>query len=228
MLLRFLNRLLTNSLKKIKSLFIPKLNDFIEYLLWKYRHVIIPKRMSDFGEHKGIRREQLVNLIKSKKDFKNLLELGCGSGINIEILSNEIKNSQFHGIDINKQVIMTNQKRLIGKNNCKFYNMNINNKNIFKANSFDYVLTDSVLIYQNPEKVLQILNEFKRIASKGIILREQCAEKTKYENHWIHNYKQILKDLKIEKYKLIKTYGQKGLWDKYGFIIDIEIGSLQS
>tara|TARA_A100001388_G_scaffold275967_1_gene262567 strand:+ start:61 stop:732 length:672 start_codon:yes stop_codon:yes gene_type:complete len=223
MLLVTLKRLLTNSLKRIKSLLNPKLNDYVEQFLWKYKHIIIPKRMKDFGEHRGIRREQLVNLIKSKKEFKNLLELGCGNGINIEILSKEIKNSQFHGIDINKKVIIENQKRAIRNNNCKFYFMNINNMNLFKTNSFDYVLTDSVLIYHSPEKVLKILNELKRIASKGIILREQCSEKTKYLDHWIHNYRKLIKEIGIQNYKFLKTYGQEGLWNQYGYIIDIEL-----
>jgi len=218
-----LSKIIIKILKKIKSLLNPKLNSYAEQFLWKYRHLIIPKRMSDFGEHKGIRRKQLVELVKSKKPFKNLLDIGCGNGINIDILSKEIPNSQFYGIDINKQVIRNNNKRSEGKNNCQFYVRNINDLFLFEANSFDYVITDSVLIYHNPKKVIKILSEFIRISSKGIILREQNADNVIYKGHWIHNYSNILEDLKIKKYKTIKTYGQKGLWEEYGQIIDIDL-----
>ena len=63
-------------LKKVKSLLSPKINSYAEQILWKYRHIIIPKRMTDFGEHKGIRREQLVNVVKSKNLSKVYLILG--------------------------------------------------------------------------------------------------------------------------------------------------------
>ena len=218
-----LNNIIINILKKIKSLLNPKLNFYAGQFLWKYRHLIIPKRMSDFGEHTGIRRKQLVELVKSKEPFINLLDIGCGNGINIDILSKEIPNSQFHGIDINKQVIRNNNKRAEKKNNCKFYVRNINDLFLFEANSFDYIITDSVLIYHSPKNIIKILSEFIRISIKGIILREQNSDNLIYKDHWIHNYSSLLEDLKIKKYKIIKTYGQEGLWGKYGYIIDIEL-----
>lgn len=212
-----------NILKKIKSLLNPKLNFYAEQFLWKYRHLIIPKRMTDFGEHKGIRRRQLVELVKSKEPFINLLDIGCGNGINIDILSKEIPDSQFHGIDINKYVIRNNKRRSEEKTNCEFYVRNINDLFLFKENSFDYIITDSVLIYHSPKSIIKILSEFIRISSKGVILREQNSDNLIYKGHWIHNYSKILEDLKIKKYKIIKTYGQKGLWSKYGYIIDIDL-----
>ena len=218
-----LREIIINILKKIKSLLNPKLNSYAEQILWKYRHLIIPNRMTDFGEHKGIRRKQLVELVKSKEPFINLLDIGCGNGINIDILSKEIPGSQFHGIDINKYVIRNNNKRSEEKTNCKFYVRNINDLFLFDSNSFDFVMTDSVLIYQSPKNIIKILSEFIRISSKGIILREQNSDNLIYKGHWVHNYSKLLKDLKIKKYKIIKTYGQKGLWEKYGYIIDIEL-----
>ena len=226
MLIRKLIKAIIYILKKVKSLLSPKLNSYAEQILWKYRHIIIPKRMTDFGEHQGIRREQLVNVVKSKKPFKSLLDIGCGNGLNIDILSNEIPYSEFHGVDINKKVIETNQKRSKSKINCKYYVRNINDLYLFKKKSFDYVMTDSVLIYHGPDRIMQILFEFKRIASKGIILREQSMEKSTYKGHWIYNYSKLIDDLGIEKYQILKTYGQEGLWDKYGYIFDIEIGNI--
>lgn len=207
--------------KKLKSTLGPRLNTYAEEILWKYRHKVINNFYSDFGERRGLRRKQIVDLVNSKAPFKNLLEVGCGNAINIDIISNEIPKSNFIGFDINKKIIELNKKRYQKKSNLNFYLRNINNLKLCKDNAFDYVLTDAVLIYIHPDKISKIISELLRISRKGLILKEQHSEKTKYFGHWIHNYTKILRDLKIKNFNIIKTYGQEGLWDKYGNIFDI-------
>jgi len=108
MIIRKFIKQFTPILKKIKTLLNPRLDTYAERFLWRYWHYIIPNSLSDFGEHKGTRREQIVNLIQSKVPFRSLIDIGCGNGLNVDILSKKIPDSQFHGIDINKKVIKLN------------------------------------------------------------------------------------------------------------------------
>ena len=172
---------------------------------------------------KGIRRTQTLNIIKSKGSFTNLLEIGCGNGISIDLLSKNIPNSHFTGMDLNKKIIEENKIRTKKIKNCEFINGNIKNLNDFENNNYDYILLESVLIYIEPKKLKNLILELIRIAKKGIVLREQSVTGGLYDSHYIHDFPKLFEELNLKNYTKLKALGQGGLWNKYGYIFDIDL-----
>lgn len=159
-----------------------------------------------FPQHKSI-----LNFVKNENP-ENILEIGCGFGRNINyLINNGINPGSITGIDISESMI--DSARSFLKNN----KIKLKVADVillpFKENSFDFVLSYSVLMHISKEKLDKALSEIIRVAKKNIIIVEQNYKPKKTEEaSWytfIHDYKKNLKNKKarIVKYKKDKING---------------------
>ena len=85
--------------------------------------------------------KKLLKLFKNE-NFSNLLDIGCANGELLNYLSEHIKNSSFHGVDISKKLI-ENAKE-ISSNKVIFSIKDISKKNC-KIGKFDRITCAGVL-----------------------------------------------------------------------------------
>ena len=99
-------------LRFAKRLLDPLFSKNIDYFLWKYKHLLLPKRLNEFGDNKIDNKYQIFHIIKSKESFESLLDVGCGAAITLDKLSNIYPSKYFCGIDINNQILKLNRIRV--------------------------------------------------------------------------------------------------------------------
>ncbi|WP_457556519.1 class I SAM-dependent methyltransferase [Candidatus Harpocratesius sp.] len=118
----------------------------------------------------------LSNLIITHNAPRNILDLGCGPGKHINLLSNKFPNDYFIGIDISEQMITIAQKTVISDNKRIEKNHNrikfiqkdfMQNNNDLEPNSFNFIysLGNSMLLIMQKhdpfivfEKISQLLS----------------------------------------------------------------------
>tara|TARA_B100000161_G_scaffold54168_1_gene35566 strand:+ start:331 stop:999 length:669 start_codon:yes stop_codon:yes gene_type:complete len=212
-------------LRFAKRLLDPLFSKNIDYFLWKYKHLLLPKRLNEFGDNKIDNKYQIFQIIKSKESFESLLDVGCGAAVTLDKLSNIYPSKYFCGIDINNQILKLNRIRVKKeiKNNLEFFNSDIYHLDRLEPNSFDIVLVEGVFLYINPKDLEKIILNLIKIAKKTLILRQISSKKVFYDDIWHHNFPDLFKKLAINNYKTIKVFDQPGEWSENGFIYDISI-----
>lgn len=95
---------------------------------------------------------------------KTILEVGCGYGRLLGILSERAK--KVVGIDFSKRMVTMAKAKLAGKGNVKIYLMGAN-KTMFKDENFDYVVCLDNSFGNMPNIELNVLKEMTRVCKKG-------------------------------------------------------------
>ncbi len=217
-------------LKIIYKKIIPE-NSSFQFFLWKYRHIIDKKYGSESIDLKDLNhphRFKIIDILK-KDSFTNVLEIGCGKGHNLFLLSENFPQLSFTGIDINKRSIEITKKYASEKkfSNISFSTKNFQNLKQIPDKQFDVVISDAVLIYVDSKIIDSITKEIIRIAKKRIILIEYFDEQTDalgyaFNRCWIRNYqllfKEFSKEILIEK---IEAGIWTENWEKFGRYIEI-------
>jgi SAM-dependent methyltransferase len=127
----------------------------------------------------GLTQDIFRSLIKSeilKLKPRNVLEVGCGIGLNILYFANFFKDIKFTGIDISNYAINKNNLALKKNNinNVEFYCKNAK-KLSFKKNTFD--LTYSVLALEQMNKIkFKVIREIKNVTKKKMIFIEPFVD----------------------------------------------------
>jgi ubiquinone/menaquinone biosynthesis C-methylase UbiE len=104
--------------------------------------------------------------IITKNKCSNIVDLGCGTGSQCKIISNNVK--QIIGLDISEKMIQIAKIKDI--NNTKFIVGDII-KNNFPNEKFDCTILSLVLHSNSKKTIKNILNESRRITKKkGIII----------------------------------------------------------
>jgi ubiquinone/menaquinone biosynthesis C-methylase UbiE len=127
----------------------------------------------------GLTHDIFISLIKSeilKLKPRNVLEVGCGIGLNIFYLAKIFKDIKFTGIDISDHAINKNNLFLKKNNinNVKFYCKNAK-KLSFKQNTFDLTYTVLALEQMNQIK-FKVIREIKSVTKKRIIFIEPFSD----------------------------------------------------
>ncbi|MFH1592507.1 MAG: methyltransferase domain-containing protein [Candidatus Woesearchaeota archaeon] len=132
--------------------------------------------------------DEEVNFLKKHiQPRKNILEIGCGYGRLLEVLS--LKAKKVIGIDYSKQLLNKAKQKLIGKTNAELRLMNAK-KLDFEDNSFDYVVCLDNTYGNMPGIEFQVLKEMVRVCKpKGEIIISVFSENAK--DVQIENYKRI-------------------------------------
>ena len=136
------------------------------------------------------RLKKLINLVDKYADPKNLLDVGCGSGVFIDYFNNIGVNTV--GVDLSKGMIdRCLNKKYINPNKVKFYFGAVENIK-FDEKKFDTVICSSVLEYIDNDEFF--LNSIYSSMEKGGYLFITVPNKL--------NKKRIREDL-IKKLKFI-------------------------
>lgn len=195
-------------------------------LFWKYRHLIDGNKwIMDYNDLNHPHRQKLIEIIGKQYPFHNILEIGCGLGSNLYLLSKKFPNAQLYGIDINSQIIKEG-KKLLEQNKIKNITLKVGNAlNIDYPNKyFDIVFSDACFLCISPNQIEIIVNEINRLSKKAIILNEyhssQINRYQKYKVYWVYNYKQFFPNL-IE-YKITHDLWNSEGWEKHGYIMEIK------
>ena len=155
-------------------------------------------KLSDFGISK------LPN-----NDYKQVLEIGCGAGRNIDALLKKYKNAFVTGVDYSplsvEKAIEFNKNN---SNRCKVIQGDVSNLNL-EANTYDLATAfETVYFWPNLDKCFKnVFNVLKEDGTFMIVneLEGTCELSLKYE--------QIIEGLKVYKieelYELLKVAGFK-------------------
>ena len=131
----------------------------------------------DFGDNYILRNRSetflLSNInffkkaLKKVKKIDSMIEFGANIGMNIKAIKSLGKIKIFKAIEINKKACFDLEK-VIGKENV-FQNSILDYKN---SEKFDLVLTKTVLIHINPEKLVAVYRKIYKSAKKYILIAE--------------------------------------------------------
>jgi pseudaminic acid biosynthesis-associated methylase len=113
----------------------------------------------------GITRTTMNQQFLSGLDIKNVLEVGCNRGEQLNLLwLNNDNIEDAYGIDINTYALKEARKGNIHLNFVKGSALDIP----FKDNYFDMVYTSGVLIHIHPDNLKQVMSEIYRVSKKYI------------------------------------------------------------
>ncbi|MBN1214313.1 MAG: methyltransferase domain-containing protein [Candidatus Lokiarchaeota archaeon] len=123
----------------VSSIFISPLDDsksYYDYIANDYDNLYIDN--ISLAENKIVQNTLSKYL---KKDY-NILDLGCGSGLGYELITDFLKNKfRYTGIDISSQMINIAKNKFRGIENIGFYTMDMTNLSFFKKNYFNAVIS---------------------------------------------------------------------------------------
>jgi ubiquinone/menaquinone biosynthesis C-methylase UbiE len=179
---------------------------------WIERNPLCESNFPILERHPHI--DKLIKILK-KIEFENILDIGCGCGVELSRIQKEFPKIEIAGIDINQETIDFCKYKLNGD-----FKVGQAESLPYPDKSFDIVMTDAVLIYIPSEKIEQVINEMKRVVKKALVMVEWHDNRmTKLGNfvrdHWVRDYEELLG--KIETIK-IDDFKDEG-WLSFGNII---------
>ena len=145
-------------------------------------------RRSGRGYDNAVWHNDFVSFLK-KNECKSVLELGCGTGVNLAHVKSKISSMNCFGFDLSKYHIDLGKKKYDGidikvgllKNALKE----------FEENSFDCVLCAGLLMHVLPREINFVIENIKRISSNGIFIFEQYKRKEfglRHSNNFVFYY----------------------------------------
>ena len=193
---------------KIVSLKSNILGTKMEERRWSRRKVEEIKK--GFSNLNHPHRNFLVEEIDTLSPFSNVLEVGCGYGANLYLLSQKFPQVKFTGIDINSSSIQEGKKWLLqeGISNIRLFIGRADELKQFGDKIFDIVFTDALLMYIGADKINRVLEEMLRISRKALIFLEQDYNHNPKNpsgsgiyrfGHWERHYLDLLKRFTSEK-----------------------------
>lgn len=163
-----------------------------------------------------------------------MLEIGCGAGPNLILLSRVFPSAHFFGIDINAAAIAEGKKWIaqIGLNNISLFKGRADDIKKLPDKSMDCVFSDATLMYIGPDKIQNIVSECLRVVSKKIFFLEYHSDEISeqgffYDGHWVYNYRALFCKY-VDKGCVTITPLLPDVWDspgwkRYGALIEITI-----
>jgi len=181
-------------------------------------------RIADWNQAYGTtinhpHRNSLMEVLR-EIEFDSVLEIGCNIAPNLQRIKNEFKRIRLAGCDINEQSIISARKILPAEANLWVSEAS---ELPFDDKSYDLVITDAILIYIDKKEIEKVRDEMLRVARKGIVMVEwQSNREDKIFGHWRRDYKKLFEGHRVHLNK-ITNWG--GLWNRFGYIIYVEIKS---
>lgn len=179
-------------------------------------------------------KDRLYLLGKIKLDeFNSVLEVGSKEGRNLRMIAKSFPNVKMAGIDISPDAVKIGNELLQkeGLTNVSLFERNADQLD-FANRSFDLVFVFAVLLYIDPKKILKVLSEMIRVATKRVLILEwhdpELLRRGVFTNHWIYNYEKLLEPFSNEIKSLEITNMPEDEfvdinWKKYGYYIDVKL-----
>lgn len=179
----------------------------------------------------------LTSRILSFTSIESVLEFGCSTGFNLYLLASKNPNIKFYGIDINRRFINVGKDiiREKGINNV-FLSCSRNGLlETFGDKSIDIIFTNAVMLYIDPHKIHDVINDMIRVARKRIIFSEWHKESPNgreyFQGNWVYNYNSLLSKYShpenIRITKITKELWDNDLWSDLGYVIELNVENLQ-
>ena len=140
------------------------------------------------------------DLASSLPEVQSILEIGCGTGIDLKLFSDSF---QIHGIDLNDHALEIGKKQLP---NVNFQKGNIT-KLPFDDSSIDFVFTHGFMNYLDDNVLEKGIAEMFRVSKKWIM---HCEKYEKIEKQIDENHK-------------FRNMGEKWLGYKIKFVSDVDL-----
>ena len=176
-------------------------------------------------------RQLLAKKVAAEKPQK-VLEIGCGWGQNLYILSQKIPEAELHGFDINRAAIRYAKKKIpkakLWRGTAETELEKIPDK------TYDVTYTNAALMYIAPQDIKQVMQNIIKITKKKIVLVELEPDNPEddplglgiYENgKWSRNYVALLTGLKkpIKISRIPRNTQLDEGWKRRGIIIEVKI-----
>lgn len=215
----------------------------IQEFIWQTRHIYKGKQWlkenwqtKDDPAIKKL-RSVMVQKIRSYSP-RSVLDFGCGTGPQLYLLSQVLKETKFLGLELNKHAVIFGQNKFKEENisNVELVYKTANYLSKIPDKSFDVIYTMAVMFYIGPDKIEKIAKEMLRIAKKAVILAEPNYPHTENDKngmgiyvggHWLRNFPDLFASLGINRQK-IKVTKAADLWGSDALrniaaIIEIEL-----
>jgi len=224
-----MKKLIKRLVRNIKRLLDKIIGTTVDELYWRFRSEAWAEKYLSPQSIAHPHRQFLIGRISRYSPFESILEVGCASGPNLYLLAKQFPDIKLYGTDINKRAIKLGRRWFAAKGiNCTFSVHKAEDLRSFHDKSIDILFTDAVLVCIGPDKIEYVLKEFIRVTKKMLIFNEWHSESpvSIYNDHWIHNYKNLLKKFMSEdkiKFTKIPENIWAGDWAKYGYIIEVNL-----
>lgn len=187
-------------------------------------------------------RKYLIDTIL-KYNPKSVLEIGCDTGQNLQLIAYDHPEIKCVGIDINAKSIADGNLlyKMAGYKNIELLQGKAGDLSRFNDNSFDVVFTDAVLMYIGKDKITSIILDMLAKTKLVLIMCEWIRYTPPYYPHkfkafadygnyyrggWRYDYTRLA--LPVNKYhvrvkKITHEMWPDKIWSKYGAIIEVQV-----
>lgn len=180
-------------------------------------------------------RRVLVETVIAFGDVGSVLEVGCGRGQNLYLLSQAIPGITLYGIDISGAVISQAARALEAKG-ISSVRLDVGSGETltaFRGGTVDVVIADAVLMYVPPQRINDVIGEMLRVARKSIVLGtwhfEATADSEPWlydEGTWVYDYRRL-----FERYSglvvTVTPYPEgawiDARWSRYGVVLTARV-----
>lgn len=178
-------------------------------------------------------RAQLLDALDGLGEWRSALEVGCGRGANLYLLSRRHPQATLTGIDVSASVIK--QTRLeFARRGLPTVNLHIADAmdlSAFPSGGFDVVFSDAVHMYVPPASIVAALRETLRISRLGAVIstwhENAAADKQPWrydEGTWVYDYQRLFMEnfgLAVELMPYSADAWGDARWRRYGCLLRV-------
>jgi ubiquinone/menaquinone biosynthesis C-methylase UbiE len=168
------------------------------------------KYFNQFDSKEGERNESIFLEYINKFKPRSIIDIGCGYGRYLKVISKKFPNIRLVGVDISSSQIEYAREYCKDFPNIEFFE--IDGKNLpFDKGSFDMSITYGCLQHIKPKKLNYFFKQIKSISKYYSIFIEYDNQK-KYNPmkdkywHYNHNYSKLFEN-KIKHKKILNSIG---------------------
>lgn len=187
---------------------------------WSFTNVDLPHRA------------WLADALLARGEVRDILEVGCGWGANLEVLARRSPDVRLTGVDISRQSISEGADRFAGSGLDRIHLVigAASDLGAFEDGAFDIVFTDAVLLYVGPDKIYQSVHEMLRVTRRRLVMLEFHeagfgADGRYTPDGWVRDYpslmQRVLPGATVDVTPLPPDARPAGRWPQRGTLIDV-------